>query len=153
MTLDEESSKLTFDTPFGQYLWKRLPFGLSVLSEIFQKRLNQALDHLDGLLTVHDDMVICGAGDTDEEAIRDHDSKVEAFLERCREQGIKLNLTKMMLRLKEIPYLGHLISSDGLKPDPNKVKAIKEFSEPEDVKAVRRLWICKLLCRVSSSSK
>ena len=61
--LDDESSRLTtFDTPYGRYQWKRLPFGVSVASEIFQKRLNQALDRLDGLLTVHDDMVIYGVG-------------------------------------------------------------------------------------------
>ena len=43
--LDDESSRLTtFDTPYGRYRWKRLPFGVSVASEIFQKRLNQALD-------------------------------------------------------------------------------------------------------------
>ena len=41
--LDDESNRLmTFDTPYSR--WKRLPFGVSVASEIFQKRLNQALD-------------------------------------------------------------------------------------------------------------
>ena len=49
-------------------------------SEIFQKRLNQALDRLDGLLTVHDDMVIYGVGDTEEEATTDHNAKLEQFL-------------------------------------------------------------------------
>ena len=44
---DDQSCKLTtFDTPYGRYRWKRLPFGVSVASEIFQKRLNQALDRL-----------------------------------------------------------------------------------------------------------
>ena len=43
MVLDEESATLTtFDTPFGLYYWRRLPFGLSVSSEIFQKRIHQA---------------------------------------------------------------------------------------------------------------
>ena len=42
--LDDQSSKLTtFNTSYGRYRWKRLPFGVSVASEIFQKRLNQAL--------------------------------------------------------------------------------------------------------------
>lgn len=82
MQLDNESSKLTtFDTPYGRYRWKRLPFGVSVASEIFQKRLNQALDRLDGLLTVHDDMVIYGIGDTQEEATADHNVKLLTFLQ------------------------------------------------------------------------
>ena len=56
-------------------------------SEIFQKRLNQALDRLDGLLTVHDDMVIYGMGDTEEEATADHNVKLKQFLQRCRERS------------------------------------------------------------------
>ena len=81
MQLDDESSKLTtFDTPYGRYRWKRLPFGVSVASEIFQKRLNQALDRLGGLLTVHDDMVIYGVGNTEEEATADHNTKLQQFL-------------------------------------------------------------------------
>ena len=140
VVLDEESSKLTtFDTPFGRYLWKRLPFGLSVSSEIFQKRLNQALDKLDGLLSVHDDMVIYGVGDTDEAAREDHDRKLTAFLERCKERGIKLNKAKMQLRRTEITYLGHVVTNQGLKADPEKVEAIVNMPAPDDIKAVRRL--------------
>ena len=82
MLLDNESSKLTtFDTPFGRYRWKRLPFGVSVASEIYQKKLNQALDRLDGLLTVHDNMVVYGVGETKEEATEDHNKNLKAFLE------------------------------------------------------------------------
>ena len=93
--LDDESSKLTtLDTPFGRYRWKRLPFGISVASEIFQKRLNQALDRLDGLLTIHDDMVVYGVGDTEEEAMADHNKNLEQFLQRCRQKGVKLNEVK-----------------------------------------------------------
>ena len=48
--LDEVSSLLTtMATPFGHYRWKRLPFGLKVSSEIFQKRLLQALKGLNGI--------------------------------------------------------------------------------------------------------
>ncbi|XP_028411114.1 uncharacterized protein K02A2.6-like [Dendronephthya gigantea] len=89
--LDEPSSRLTtFDTPFGRYRWKRLPFGICAASEIFQKRLNQALDRLDGLLTVHDDMVIYGVGETEEEAIVDHNTKLEGFFQRCRKPELSL---------------------------------------------------------------
>ncbi|XP_028415786.1 uncharacterized protein K02A2.6-like [Dendronephthya gigantea] len=137
--LDEPSSRLTtFDTPFGRYRWKRLPFGICAASEIFQKRLNQALDRLDGLLTVHDDMVIYGVGETEEEAIVDHNTKLEGFFQRCRKTGIKLNKKKLMLLCKEIPYLGHLVTKDGLKPDPEKVEAVLKMPRPENVKAVRR---------------
>ena len=61
------------------------------------------LDRLDGLLTVHDDMVIYGIGDTQEEATADHNAKLLTFLRRCREKGIKLNKKKLKLLCKEIP--------------------------------------------------
>jgi len=75
----------------------------SALPVRFFKRLNQVLDRLDGLLTVHDDMVIYGIGDTQEEATADHNAKLLTFLRRCREKGIKLNKKKLKLLCKEIP--------------------------------------------------
>ena len=57
--LDTESSMLTmFSTPHGCYRWFRLLFGLCVSVEIFQKRVNQALDGLDGTLNIADDILL-----------------------------------------------------------------------------------------------
>ena len=64
LPLDEESSLfITFITPFGRYKWLRLPFGLNVSSEIFQKRLFQALEGLPGVLCIADDIIIHGKDD------------------------------------------------------------------------------------------
>ncbi|XP_064099353.1 uncharacterized protein LOC135210375 [Macrobrachium nipponense] len=61
--LDEESSKLTtMITPFGRYRWARLPFRLKVSSEIFQRKLNEALEGLRGVYCVADDIVVVGFG-------------------------------------------------------------------------------------------
>ena len=84
-------------------------------------------------------MVIYGAGDTEEEVREDHDRKLVAFLDRCREQGIKLNKSKLTLRCPVISYLGHQVTNEGLRPDPEKVEAIVKMPPPEDVKGVRRL--------------
>ena len=139
VVLDEESAKLTtFDTPFGRYYWRRLPFGLSVSSEIFQTRIHHALDGLPGLLDVHDDIVIYGTGDTDEEANADHDKNLEKFLQCCRHKGVKLNKQKLKLKCTEFPYLGHLVTKEALKPDPDKIKAVLEMPRPDNIKAVRR---------------
>lgn len=70
-TLEEESSLLTtFSTPFGRYRWTRLPFGLSVSSEIFQKRLHQALEGLMGVACIADDILVYGVDDSLHEATR-----------------------------------------------------------------------------------
>ena len=151
--IDDESSRLmTFDTPYSR--WKRLPFGVSVASEIFQKRLNQALDRLDGLLTVHDDMVIYGVGETDEEATADHNNKLQQFLQWCTEQGVKLNKKKLKLLCKEIPYMGHLVTADGLRPDLEKIEVVHSMPKPDNVKAVRRFcgfvnYLAKFLPRMA----
>ncbi|XP_063954021.1 uncharacterized protein K02A2.6-like [Lytechinus pictus] len=84
--LDEESSLLTtFATPWGRYRWKRLPFGLKVSSEIFQKRLYQALDGLSGVRCVADDIIIWGNSDAE------HDARLHCLLNRCQAVGIVLN--------------------------------------------------------------
>lgn len=96
------------------------------------------MDGLSGLLDVHDDMVVYGVDDTDEQADADHDRNLEKFLQRCREKGIKLNKQKLKLKCTEFPYLGHLVTKEGLKPDPDKIKAVQEMPKPDSVKAVRR---------------
>jgi len=62
--LDKELSKLTtFATDKDRFRWLRLPFGTSVSSEEFQKRINQALDDIDGIVCVADDILVYGVGD------------------------------------------------------------------------------------------
>ncbi|XP_064111251.1 uncharacterized protein LOC135218731 [Macrobrachium nipponense] len=136
--LDEKSSFLTtFQTPFGRYRWLRLPFGLNVSGEIFQKQLLLNLEKLDGVVCIADDVLIYGVGETYEEAVKDHDSKIIKFLERCQAKGIKLNKSKAVLRKSEIAFLGHKITSKGLMPDPNKVEAFLNMKPPTDVTGVK----------------
>lgn len=138
--LEEESSYLTtFATPFGRYRWRRMPMGISPAPEIFQRKLTQALDNVPGLYIIADDILITGQGETQEEAERDHDEKLKQFLDRCREKNIKLNAEKFRLRQKETTYIGHRLTTDGLKADPEKVRAIGQMPAPTDVKAVQRL--------------
>ena len=138
--LDDESSNLTtFTTPYGRYKWLRLPFGTSVSAEIFAKRLYDCVQDLSGIVCIADDLMIYGVGRTDHEATRDHDLKLEKLLQRCREVGIRLNASKMILRQKSVTFLDHVITHDGLQSDPAKIEAIKEMPSPTDVTGVQRL--------------
>ena len=140
VSLDTESSFLTtFSTPFGRYRWTRLPFGLSVSSEIFQRRLHQAIDHLQGLICIADDIMIYGVGADHDEAVRDHDRKLQALLARCQDVGINLNSRKMKICQYSVLFLGHLITKDGIMPDPGKIEAIKKMPKPHDIPGVQRL--------------
>ena len=116
-----------------------MPFGISPAPEYFQSTLDQAIENLPGVKTIADDILIYGEGETQEEAIRDHDQKLIKLLQRCREKGITLNKEKFKMKLTEIPYIGHLLTQNGLKPDPSKVEAILNMSKPTDLKAVQRL--------------
>ena len=131
--LDDESSMLTtFQTCHGRYRWRRLPFGTKVSSEIFQKRLLEVLGDLKGVVVIADDIII--HGETQEE----HDRNLEKFLQRCREVGIRLNKTKFQTGLNSVDFMGHQVTPTGMKPDPEKVRAILDMEAPEDVAGVRR---------------
>ena len=57
-------------------------------------------------------------------AMADHDSNLRNLLQRCREKGVKLNGGKVQLRRKEVSYMGHTLTEEGLMPDACKVKAV-----------------------------
>ena len=137
--LDESSSKLTtFNTAFGRYRWIRMPFGISSAPEEYQRRQNEALE---GLLRTHciaDDILVCGAGRTFEEAVIDHDKNVVALLNRCRERNLKLNPEKMRFHQVEVPFIGHVLTNEGLLPNKEKVEAIISMPPPTDATGVRR---------------
>jgi len=121
--LDEDSSTVTtFNTPFGRCKWTRMPFGISPAGDVFQRRLDQAIEGLAGVRTVADDLLIIGNGESVADAVKYHVTKLEALLGRCRERGIKLNEAKISLKKTAMPYIGILLTSDGVKADPLKLK-------------------------------
>ena len=109
--LDEPSSFATkFGTPWGRYRWLRLPLGVSPAPEEFQRRIDIALEGLPGQKGIADDILVFGAGDTDEQALKDHDGDLREVFNRCRQKGIKLNSEKIQFRQKQVSYMGHIIS-------------------------------------------
>ncbi|UYV74954.1 K02A2.6-like, partial [Cordylochernes scorpioides] len=130
---DESSNLTTFWTPFGRYKFLRMPFGLKTASEEYQRRLYEIFQGLEGIEIIADDILILGKGDSYEEALKDHDRNLENLFKTARQANLKFNINKVKLRLKEVKYLGHIITPHGLKPDPEKVKALKEMPHPETI--------------------
>ena len=153
--LDEESSYLTtFHTPFGRYRWCRMPFGISSAPDVFQRRMHELIEGLNGTEVVADDFTVAGFGDTLEEAVRDHNKNLVAFLQRCSERSVKLAVEKLQLCLEEVPLIGHYATTSGLKVHPEKVKAVLEMPRPNDVKSLLRFngtvqFLAKFLPRLS----
>ena len=131
--LDESSSLFcTFNTPHGRYKFKRLPFGIKSAPEVFQKHMKQLLEGLDGVDVIMDDIPVWG------EDILQHDERLTELLHRLRAIGLKLNKDKCKIGLTEIPYIGHLLSEQGVKPDPSKVDAILNMPCPTDKQDLQR---------------
>ena len=82
--------------------------------------------------------MIFGLSNTPEEAEIDHDRNLLLLMERIREKNVKLNPTKIQFKLKSISFMGHVITEEGIKPDPRKVQAIIEMPEPVDKLGVQR---------------
>jgi len=132
--LTEKSSYLTtFNTLMGRYRYLRLPFGLISANEVFQKRMTQEYERLEGVEVVYDDILVHGS--TQEE----HDERLKAALQCTREAGIKLNGAKCKFGLPEVTYLGRVISGEGVKPDPEKIKDILDMPKPTDKAGVQRI--------------
>ena len=131
--LDEESSRLcTFNTPFGRYSFHRLPFGVSSAPEVFEKKVSETFGDIDGVHVIFDDMIIAAVDD------EDHDRIFRALLERARAKQVKFNKTKLQLKVKHAHYCGHLLTPDGVKADPEKVRAIQEMPASTDANGVQR---------------
>ena len=91
-----------------------------------------------GVLPIHAAILIYGAGTTEEEALQDHDKNLLQLMKRCKDKNIKLNKEKIKLRSKEVPFMGHMITSEGLKADPEKIRAVQEMPTPTDVAGIQR---------------
>jgi len=126
-----------------------------VISEEFLKRLNQAWDDIDGIVCVADDILVYGVGDTTKDAMEDHQKKLTLLLQRCTNLGIKLNKAKSIFCCTEVPFLGHLITSEGLNPNPGKIDAILKMQQSTIVQEVQRLngtvnYLSRFLPQLSS---
>lgn len=143
--LDQKSALLTtFITPFGRFCFNRLPFGITSGPEYFQSRMAEILDGLEGVVNQTDDSVVYGA--TQEE----HDQRLEAVLRRLEEAGVTLNPEKCVFSTDTIKFLGHIIGPDGIRPDPEKVKAITSMCPPTNTTEVHRfLGMCNQLSKFS----
>ena len=136
--LDTESSyKTTFNTPFERYRWHRMQYGISSASEGWQRTIHEFVEDLNGVEVIADDFLIAGFGDTEDEVIRSLETNERAFFEKCRRWNLKLNRKKVKRCQSSARFMGHLLTSEGLKADPEKIQAILEMPEPGDITALK----------------
>ena len=122
----------TFFTPFGRYSFNKLPFRISSVPELFQRRMNKLLEGLEGVLCHMDDVLISGRNRSQ------HDARLLAILERLDTAGITVNAEKCMFGKESVRFLGHIVDKNGIRADPDKTSAILQMEAPKTVTELRR---------------
>ena len=124
-SLDEDSQLLTtFITPYGRFKFLRAPYGISSISEHYNRRMDEAFAGLSGYRRIVDDVVIYDR----EEAV--HRNHVRQFLQRCVDRRVTLNRGKCRFSQPEIKFAGFILSGEGYRVDSSIVEALLKFPTP-----------------------
>ena len=99
---------------------------------MYQKAMNDMLEEVDYAHAVMDDILVTGRDIAHQNAV------LNEVLARAKSHNLKLNFDKVKVRKQEVPYRGHIISSKGLKADPEKVRAMRDMPNPTTKEEVRR---------------
>lgn len=129
----KDIEKTAFSVNNGKYEFLRLPFGLKNSPAIFQRALDDILrQHIGKICFIYiDDILIFS--ETEEE----HIQNIETIFTTLEKANMKVQLDKTEFLKKEVEFLGFIVSSDGIKMNPEKLKAVKSFPQPRTVKDLR----------------
>ena len=124
--------------PFGLYEFRVMPFGLNNAPSVSQRPMQQVLSDVnpdDGprFVTAYiDDLLIFSS------SLRGHLEHLYQVIRRLREVGLKVNPAKCQFIRKEVQYLGHVITPEGLYPNRKLVEAAQNFASPNSVQELKR---------------
>ena len=99
--------------------------GICALGNIFQTKVDKLLGDIDGVKNYIDDIPVLS-----KDIYENNTDNMRIILGRLRAAGLKVNAPKCSFVLKDIPYLGYVITREGIKPDPNKVQGIMDIGRP-----------------------
>ena len=129
--LDELSiPKTTFISPFGKYEYIKVPFGLMQAPAYFQEFMTGVLNDLSFAITYLDNIIIFSR------MAEEHLSHIKQVFEKLRNAHLSMKLSKYHFFTKEIQYLGHILSTKGIRPLPSKTQAINNMHPPKTAKQV-----------------
>ena len=117
--------------PFGRFQWTHLPMGTVVTQDIFQSELDAIFIGMEGVTGIVDGMIIAGKDEME------HDRNFLAFMEKCMENNLTLNLEKIQSKQKQVSFYGYIWSEQGISPDPKKIQALKHMESPPDKETMR----------------
>ncbi|TWW77698.1 Retrovirus-related Pol polyprotein from transposon 17.6 [Takifugu flavidus] len=130
---EADRPKTAFCTPFGLFEWNRMPFGLCNAPSTFQRLMQRLFgdQQCQSLLLYLDDIVVFSS------MVEQHLERLKVVLGRLQEQGLKARLEKCAFFRREVRYLGHLVSDQGVSTDPSKIEVVANWPTPATVTELR----------------
>ena len=130
---DIDVPKTTFRTRYGHYEFLVMPFGLTNAPAAFMDLMNRVFrPYLDKFVVVFIDDILVYSKDEQE-----HEQHLNIVLQTLREKKLYAKLSKCDFWLKEISFLGHIVSVEGIRVDPVKIEAVVNWKPPRSVTEVR----------------
>ena len=151
--LDEDSiPKTAFTSPFGKYEYLKVLFGLTKAPAYFQELMNRSLQDLPFAIEYLDDIMIYS------KTAEEHLNHLQQVFHKCCDAKLTMKLSNCHFFAKEIKYLGHVLSTTGIRPLPSKTAAIKLMNLPKNVKQVRTFlrlvgYYCKFIWNFAQIAK
>ncbi|KAA3460519.1 DNA/RNA polymerases superfamily protein [Gossypium australe] len=125
--------KTAFRTRYGHYEFLVMPFGLTNAPAAFMDMMNRVFQqYLDQFVVVFiDDILVYSR--TEEE----HDAHLRVVLQILREKQLYAKFSKCEFWLREVTFLGHVVSAEGIRVDPRKIEAVLDWKPPRSVAEIR----------------
>ena len=129
---EDDVAKTAIITPFGLYEFCRMPFGLRNAAQTFQRFMDTVLRGLDFAFDYVDDILVSSS--SEEEHLKD----LRTLFQRLSEHGLVINPAKCTFGKKEVDFLSHSISAEGIRPHITRVEAVRSFPVPSDKKSLHQ---------------
>lgn len=125
--------KTAFSVEGGHYEFVRMPFGLKNAPATFQRVMDNVLrDHIGVICLVYmDDIIIFST------SLQEHLINLSKIMETLRKYNLKVQIDKCDFLQKEVAFLGHVITPEGVRPNPDKIKVIQEWPLPKNEKELK----------------
>ena len=132
---DVDVPKIAFRTQYSHYEFLVMPFGLTNALEAFMDLMNRVFRlYVDQFVMVFIDDIQVYSKDAQE-----HEQHLRIVMETLREKTLYAKLSKCGFWLKEVSFLGHIVSTEGIRVDPIKMKAVANWKPPRNITEVRSL--------------